>query len=156
MSRHASNGLIPAFVTLAEAPASTFLHGLGKRLGRPRAIIVASAHHLRVDQVLAPLRQGDVLIIGSSGFTYDLAHLRRGDPNAKPTRMSWPSLRGWTRHSWSSELTTCSAYQQLASFAERQHPTDEHLLPIYVAMGAGGAPRRLHASTMYANLRMDA
>jgi 4,5-DOPA dioxygenase extradiol len=40
------------------------------------------------------------------------------------------------------------------------HPTDEHLLPFYVAAGAGGgalpAARRLHASLTYGCLAMDA
>jgi 4,5-DOPA dioxygenase extradiol len=39
------------------------------------------------------------------------------------------------------------------------HPTDEHLLPWYVAAGAGGGhspPRRLHASVTYGSLGMDA
>ena len=40
------------------------------------------------------------------------------------------------------------------------HPTDEHLLPFYVAAGAGGgvapAAQRLHASLTYGCLGMDA
>ena len=39
------------------------------------------------------------------------------------------------------------------------HPTDEHLLPWYVAAGAGGrdaAPRRIHASVSRGSLGMDA
>jgi 4,5-DOPA dioxygenase extradiol len=39
------------------------------------------------------------------------------------------------------------------------HPPDEHLLPWYVAAGAGGrddAPRRIHASATMGSLGMDA
>ena len=39
------------------------------------------------------------------------------------------------------------------------HPTDEHLLPLYVALGAAGPaakPERLHASAQFSMLRMDA
>jgi 4,5-DOPA dioxygenase extradiol len=39
------------------------------------------------------------------------------------------------------------------------HPTDEHLLPWYVAAGAGGLywpPRRVHASQTFGDLAMDA
>ena len=38
------------------------------------------------------------------------------------------------------------------------HPTDEHLLPFYVAAGAGGAApaRRIHQSLTYGCLAMDA
>ena len=47
-------------------------------------------------------------------------------------------------------------YCRLAPYAVAQHPTDEHLLPLFVAMGAGGTKAtRLHASTSYGVLRMD-
>jgi len=39
------------------------------------------------------------------------------------------------------------------------HPTDEHLLPFYVAAGAGGreaVPQRLHDSVTFGVLGMDA
>jgi 4,5-DOPA dioxygenase extradiol len=48
------------------------------------------------------------------------------------------------------------AYRTRAPFAVQQHPTEEHLLPLYVAMGAGGDGERLHSSAMYSSLRMDA
>ena len=50
-------------------------------------------------------------------------------------------------------------YRHLAPFAAMQDPTGDHLVPMYVALGAAGegAPvRRLHTSTNYAVLRMDA
>jgi 4,5-DOPA dioxygenase extradiol len=39
------------------------------------------------------------------------------------------------------------------------HPTDEHLLPWFVAAGAGGrdaVPQRLHDSVTFGSLAMDA
>jgi 4,5-DOPA dioxygenase extradiol len=50
------------------------------------------------------------------------------------------------------------AYRRLAPFAERNHPTEEHLLPLFVAMGAAGGDaraERLHASYEYGILAMD-
>jgi 4,5-DOPA dioxygenase extradiol len=50
-------------------------------------------------------------------------------------------------------------YRDRAPFAAEQHPTEEHLLPLFVALGAAGAqfsPTRLHQSTEYGMLRMDA
>ena len=40
----------------------------------------------------------------------------------------------------------------------KNHPTEEHILPLYAALGAGGAmraPNTLHASATYSVLRMD-
>ena len=48
-------------------------------------------------------------------------------------------------------------YRTHAPHAARNHPTEEHLLPLYVALGAGAGPaRQLHSSTTYGILRMDA
>ncbi len=49
-------------------------------------------------------------------------------------------------------------YRRRTPFAVKNHPTDEHLLPLYVALGAGGdgaRAERLHASSTYGVLRMD-
>ena len=51
------------------------------------------------------------------------------------------------------------AYRERAPHAVDMHPTDEHLLPWFVAAGAGGreaAPLRLHASVTLGSLGMDA
>ena len=51
------------------------------------------------------------------------------------------------------------AYRTKAPYAALQHPTDEHLLPLYVALGAAGdqaRASRLHSSATYGVLRMDA
>jgi 4,5-DOPA dioxygenase extradiol len=49
-------------------------------------------------------------------------------------------------------------YREKAPFAARNHPTEEHLLPLFVAMGAAGdsaKARRLHQSYEYGVLAMD-
>ncbi|CAN5174154.1 hypothetical protein BH09PSE3_BH09PSE3_28260 [soil metagenome] len=49
-------------------------------------------------------------------------------------------------------------YRKHAPQAARNHPTEEHLLPLFVAMGAGdgGPSKHLHTSTTHGILRMDA
>ena len=51
------------------------------------------------------------------------------------------------------------AYRSQAPHAVDMHPSDEHLLPWYIAAGAGGrehAPLRLHESSTYGAIGMDA
>ena len=55
---------------------------------------------------------------------------------------------------------TCDlmSYRRLAPFAVENHPTEEHLLPLFVAMSAAGdgaSATRLHQSTDLGVLRMD-
>lgn len=115
-------------------------------------------HHLEIGRALAPLRAEGVLIIGSGSFTHDLS--------------SWRAYRGQPEPEWVSEFADwfdqairegrtadLLAYRRLAPHAERNHPTEEHLLPIFVALGAAGPQpdiKRLHSSTTFGVLRMDA
>ena len=49
-------------------------------------------------------------------------------------------------------------YPPQAPFAAKNHPSEEHLLPLYAALGAAGEDvraERLHASATYSVLRMD-
>lgn len=117
------------------------------------------AHHLRLGQALAPLRDEDVLIVGSGSFTHNLSRLRRGEVDAPQP----PDVTAFA--DWFDAAITAGRrddllnYRMRAPYAVQQHPTDEHLLPLYVALGAGGerpTPERLHNSAMYSSLRMDA
>ncbi len=115
-------------------------------------------HHLRIGRALAPLRQEGVLIIGSGSFTHDLSELR--GHGANDPAPDW--VNGFAEW-FHAALTAHRAddlinYRRLAPFAAKNHPTEEHLLPLYVALGAGGARarvERLHASATYSVLRMD-
>ena len=114
------------------------------------------AHHWRLGQLLAPLRQDNVLIIGSGSFTHNLGLLRR-DAVDGPQPPDVTAFSDWFDAAITGQRTDdLLDYRSKAPYAVRQHPTDEHLLPLYVAMGAGGAGERLHTSAMYSALRMDA
>ena len=117
------------------------------------------AHHVRVGRALAPLREQDILIIGSGSFTHNLRLLRRDAVDA-PQPPEVTAFSEWFDTALAERrMDDLLHYRERAPFAERQHPTDEHLLPIYVAMGAGGEGAKaehLHDSAMYGGLRMDA
>lgn len=116
------------------------------------------AHHLRLGRALASLRERNVLVIGSGSFTHDLSSFRGQGVN-EPAPDWVNDFADWfddrLRRNAMDELL---AYRRLAPHAVKNHPTDEHLLPLYVALGAAGAtPRvtRLHASATHSVLRMD-
>ncbi len=116
-------------------------------------------HHLRLGAALAPLRGEDVLVVGSGSWTHDLGRFRGQAEDAAATP-DVAAFANWmdaaVREGRVGDLLD---YRTRAPYAKEQHPTEEHLLPFFVALGAAGprAPaRRLHESAMFSMLRMDA
>lgn len=115
-------------------------------------------HHLQLGRALAALRRDNILVIGSGSFTHNLRALQGfgGAPEAE-----WVTLFADWMHGAIVTGRTCDllSYRRLAPFATENHPTDEHLLPLFVALGAAGEgahATRIHQSTELGVLRMDA
>jgi 4,5-DOPA dioxygenase extradiol len=118
------------------------------------------AHHLRLGAALAPLRGEGVLIVGSGSFTHDLSEFRTYRGVLDAAEPAWVTeFADWFDGALAERrIEDLVGYRRLAPFAVKNHPTDEHLLPLYVAMGAGGEGARaahLHASATHGILRMD-
>ena len=117
-------------------------------------------HHLHLGAALAPLRDEGVLVIGSGAFTHDLRRMRRQDRGSETAEPDVAAFAAWMWDALEAgRVEDVLDYRRRAPFGAAQHPSEEHLLPLFVALGAGGvdAPaRRLHASTNYGVLRMDA
>ena len=115
-------------------------------------------HHVRIGRALASLRDEGVLIIGSGSFTHDLSEFRgRQIDEASP---SWVNqFADWLDAALTQGRTDDLVhYADRAPYARKNHPTEEHLLPLFTAFGAGGdvtSAHRLHASATYSILRMD-
>lgn len=116
-------------------------------------------YHRRLGAALAPLRDRGVLVLGSGSFTHNLHEIPR------PFRQLDTPAPDWVQAfaDWAAEAIVEGRaddlldYRRIAPHGVRNHPTEEHLLPLFAAMGAGGgAGRRLHDSTTFAVLRMDA
>lgn len=111
---------------------------------------------------LAPLADDGVLIMGSGSITHNLQRVfanGRAEVDQPATAESL-AFRDWfVQRSQALDWTALAQYRSQAPHARLMHPTDEHLLPWYVAAGAGGrhsAPLRLHDSQTYGDLGMDA
>jgi 4,5-DOPA dioxygenase extradiol len=118
------------------------------------------AHHLAVGRALQALRSEAVLVIGSGSFTHDLSEFRHRRHELEGAEPDWvASFAAWFDTALTEGRTNdLLAYRRLAPNAARNHPTEEHLLPLYVALGAAGdrpSARRLHASVTHGVLRMD-
>ncbi len=117
------------------------------------------AHQMALGRALRPLAEEGVLVIGSGSFTHNLGRIRR-DAIGAPEPPDIVAFADWMHAALTEGRTEdLLAYRRLAPYAAMQHPTDEHLLPLYVALGAaaeGAKAERLHASADYGVLRMDA
>jgi 4,5-DOPA dioxygenase extradiol len=106
-------------------------------------------HHLRLGGALAPLARDNVLVIGSGHMTHNLGDwMRTLHGRGREVVEGGPVPYVETFRSWVDErLRTDNRaelvrYLELAPNARRAHPTDEHFLPLFVALGAAGkAPR---------------
>lgn len=108
----------------------------------------------RVGAALAPLRD-EVLIVGSGNLTHNLRAFRMGGQGTP----AWVSeFAEWmARALEAGDVAAVLDYDRQAPHARENHPTNEHLLPLFLAMGAGGAPaKRIHASVAHGALAMDA
>lgn len=96
-------------------------------------------YHYRLGQVLAPLRSQGVLLLGSGSLTHNLFEVQwnAGDNESHVPDYVY-AFQHWIHEKlaardWGALLD----YRRQAPSAERAHPTEEHLLPLFVMMGAG-------------------
>jgi 4,5-DOPA dioxygenase extradiol len=117
------------------------------------------AEHERLGRVLAGLRNDGVLLVGSGSLTHNL-HEFRGQGIDAPVPQWVGEFEAWMKARLeSSDRAALLDYRRAAPFAAQNHPTEEHLLPLFVAMGAAGPDARatqLHASFEHGVLAMDA
>ena len=113
------------------------------------------AAQTEVGRALAGLRSEGVLIIGSGSITHNLRAL---DWHAGPESIEpWAkAFRDWMIDKLASDdEAALHHYRQLAPFAAKNHPSEEHLLPLYFARGAGGAFSIAHQGWTLGALGMD-
>ncbi|MHC8301075.1 DODA-type extradiol aromatic ring-opening family dioxygenase [Pseudomonas sp. ZS1P83] len=109
----------------------------------------------RVGHALASLREHGVLLIGSGSITHNLREL---DWHAGPESVEpWAqAFRDWMIEKLAAnDETALHDYRQQAPNAVRNHPSDEHLLPLYFARGAGGNFSVAHKGFTMGALGMD-
>jgi len=114
-------------------------------------------------EALAPLARQGVLVMGTGSITHNLRRVfanGRNTPADAPEIEPSAAFRRWlVERSVARDWDALFDYRRLAPHAVDMHPTDEHLLPWFIAAGAGGrehAPLRLHDSLTFGSLGMDA
>ena len=111
----------------------------------------------RIGEALRPISESGYLIIGSGGLTHNLGHYRGQSDDAKPLPYVQPFAEWFHAHLMSWNFDALFQYRRLAPYAQEAHPTDDHLMPLFFALGAAPSTNatRLHASVSHALLAMD-
>jgi 4,5-DOPA dioxygenase extradiol len=114
-------------------------------------------HHLHLGKALRPLTQENILIVGSGHMTHNLRDWSRGAGRPEPYAREFSE--------WVKEKLEQRDYESLVDYRSRSphgaraHPTDEHFLPLFFALGAAPEPvksERVYDAIDSGVLAMDA
>ena len=95
------------------------------------------AEHIKVGETLQELRQQDVLIIASGTTTHNLSAWHNGMTIDMPVADYVKAFRDWVVTQLQQRQTNALCdYLVQAPYAQRNHPTPEHFLPLFIALGA--------------------
>lgn len=113
------------------------------------------AHHA-LGRALRPLAERDVLVIGSGSITHNLGDLDRGDEFAPPAPWA-QAFDDWVAQALDAHNTEALLdYRKRAPRAAHAHPSEEHLLPLFVALGSGDTAQTLYRGFSHASLSLSA
>ncbi|MHB1056767.1 MAG: dioxygenase family protein [Rhodanobacter sp.] len=115
-------------------------------------------HQYALGRALAPLRDEGVLVIGSGSITHNLHDFGAGYGDERQAPYVQPFIAWIEQKLAAGDLDALLDYRRQAPFAERAHPTDEHLLPLFTALGAAGTgarAQRIDAGVDLGFLAMD-
>lgn len=99
------------------------------------------------------------LIIGSGSATHNLREIKSFNHNSETPK--WvSSFADWLEQKIAEgDIDSLLDYRKLAPYAAKNHPTEDHILPLFFALGAAGFPEkkieRIHASYNFGVLAMD-
>lgn len=122
-----------------------------------------AAWHYALGRALSPLREEGVLLIGSGHITHNLRALlpvMRGQAQPDPAVAAQvEAFTAWFAQKLADDdREAILSWKTQAPFASENHPTDEHLMPIFFAYGAAGEhpqAERAHDSRQHGFMAFD-
>jgi len=100
---------------------------------------------------LAHLRDEQILVIGSGNITHNLQALRW---EADSIDQAAKTFKQWLLQQLKIDIPTALDWQQYPGYKDI-HPSDEHLLPLFFALGTGQRVSVVHQSMAHHSLGMD-
>lgn len=93
--------------------------------------------NFQLGRALAPLRSEGVLLVATGGAVHNLSRI--GSEGEPPPDWAVQFDEWLYRKLTEGTYEELIDYRRLAPYSALAHPTEEHLLPLFVAMGAGGS-----------------
>lgn len=118
--------------------------------------------HFELGKALREALPDNVAIIGSGSFTHNLRAIFGSNGMAKRDAVApdWVTeFESWmTERLLEGDIEALMDYRRQAPYAKQNHPTEEHIAPLFVALGAGqsGTAKMLHDSHEFGALAMNA
>ncbi|WP_227526197.1 DODA-type extradiol aromatic ring-opening family dioxygenase [Psychrobacter sp. FDAARGOS_221] len=97
------------------------------------------------------LRQEQILVIGSGSITHNLAALH-WDASSEDAQAK--AFKLWLLNKLKTDIPAALEWQDFDN-VEKVHPTAEHLLPLFFALGCGQRVSVIHESMAHHSLGMD-
>jgi 4,5-DOPA dioxygenase extradiol len=117
--------------------------------------------HYQLGRALADFRSDNILVIGSGSMTHNLRAFFNGGYAEDATPLDWVGqFTEWVgKELIAGDIDAVLHAVDDAPSGKANHPTMDHILPLFVALGAGGekpVATQIHASTSFGVLAMDA
>lgn len=105
-----------------------------------------------IGRAIMELGKEDILIVGSGSTVHNLATIDWNSEKAEEWAQEFD--RWLIEKVEENDIEGLFNYRQLAPFAKRAVPTEEHIVPLFIAMGSGNSdkPKLLHQSYAYGTL----
>lgn len=111
----------------------------------------------KLGQAVQGLRERGVLIMGSGSMTHNLGEFFGGEREPDPYVIEFSR---WVEDALvRGDTAALRDYRSLAPHALRAHPSEDHFLPLFFALGAAGPearPAYISREVMHSMLAMDA
>lgn len=117
---------------------------------------LGNAAHYQLGQAISQLQEENIMIIGSGAITHNLYDFFTAQRDARVLSYV-PEFTNWVADKIEqNDIDALMDYRAKAPSGTRAHPSEEHLLPLFVALGAGhGKPVRYQPESTFGILAMD-
>lgn len=117
--------------------------------------------HYQLGRALAEFRRDNILILGSGSMTHNLRAFFDGGYAEDATPVEWVGqFTDWVGNELAQgDIEAVLHAVEDAPAGKANHPSMDHILPLFVALGAGGekpVAKKIHDSTSFGVLAMDA